>query len=223
MWTVRALVVACLLVGAACSGAEPYGSLPPAASAPPGASTGAAPTGAASAGPTAADAGRSGTEAGRSGTEAGRSGTEAGRSGTEAGRSGAEVRAAEAEALAQYLRFWTDALPAAAAAPATRRRTLLAPVTAEPQLTHLVRSLAVLDAEGQRSYGRDVPLHQTVRIEGALAFVEGCLDSTGSGVADADGPVTRGVARNPVRANLTRGTDGTWRVSAVTYPRGTTC
>lgn len=131
----------------------------------------------------------------------------------------------EASIVTQYRRFWVDALPAAAAAPPARRSAILAPVTAEPQLSHLVRSLASLDARGQRDYGADVPVRQTVQVSGELALVDGCLDSSHSGVADAatGAPVTRGVPRNPVRADLTRGRDGVWRVSAVTYPPDSTC
>ncbi|MFG1920778.1 hypothetical protein [Cryptosporangium sp. NPDC048952] len=127
--------------------------------------------------------------------------------------------------MAQYRRFWVEVLPAAAAAPASRRRTILAVVTAEPELTHLVRSLAALDANGQRNYGADVPVAQTVRVNGTSALVTGCLDSSRSGVANAatGDPVTRGVPRNPVRADLIHAPDGIWRISAVTYPPATTC
>ncbi|GAA3386443.1 hypothetical protein [Cryptosporangium minutisporangium] len=186
MWTARALAAACLLVGAACSGAENYGSLPPAA-------------------PSAASAGAS--------------------SAGEPSAASPPHSAVEVDVLAQYTRFWAEALPAAAAAPANRRVAVLAPVTTEPELSHVVRSLAVLEANGQTNYGADVPVQQVVRVDGSLALVEGCLDSSRSGVAEAStgAPVTRGVPRNPVRANLVRGTDGRWRVSAVTYPRGATC
>ncbi|TQS43279.1 hypothetical protein [Cryptosporangium phraense] len=118
-----------------------------------------------------------------------------------------------------------DVLPRAGVAPAGRREALLAPVTTEPELSHLLTNWAALDADGQRNYGRDRPLESTVRVQGGLALVEGCLDSRGSGVADTatGAPVTRGVARNAVRATLLRGPDGTWRISAITYPATPTC
>ncbi|EXG79592.1 hypothetical protein CryarDRAFT_0633 [Cryptosporangium arvum DSM 44712] len=127
--------------------------------------------------------------------------------------------------VAQYRRFWGEVLPAAAAAAPARRRAVLAPVTAEPELTHLVRSLALLDEKRQRNYGTDVVLEQTVRVDGPGAVVEGCLDSSRSGVADAVSgkALTRGVPRNPVRADLVREADRVWRVTAITYPPGATC
>lgn len=218
MWTVRALAAVCVAAvcvvpgAAACGGGESYGSLPP-PGAPSGA--GAAPSGVpVSPGASAPSGARPAAEADAGSADAERA----------AGRRAGE-RAVEAEVVARYTRFWVEALPAAAAAPASHRAGILAPVTAEPQLTHLVRALAALDAGGRRGYGADVPLTQSVRVRGELALVEGCLDSSHSGVADATSgaPVTRGVLRNPVRADLTRGTDGHWRVSAVTYPPGTTC
>ncbi|GAA0271015.1 hypothetical protein GCM10009539_67860 [Cryptosporangium japonicum] len=132
----------------------------------------------------------------------------------------------EAEVVvAQYRRFWAESLPAASGAAPGLRRAVLAPVTAEPELTHLVRSLAVLDGKGQRSYGTDAPVSQTVRVNGLAAQVDGCLDSSRSGVADAitGKPITRGVARNPVSVEMVRGPDEIWRVAAVTYPGDTTC
>ena len=215
MWTVRALAAACVVAVAAvvagCGGGESYGSLPPPRAADGSAATAPAKTGPAGTGPV-------GTLPGGTAPDTARGVPADPSSGTAAG-------SVEAEVVAQYSRFWVTALPAAAAAPPARRGAILAPVTAEPQLTHLVRSLAALDADGQRNYGADVPVGQTIRVTGGLALVEGCLDSSHSGVANAatGAPVTRGVRRNPVRADLTRGSDGVWRVSAVTYPPGTTC
>jgi len=202
MWTVRVAVGTCLLVLAACGARESYGSLAPPA-------PGTASPDATAAHPTAPDATAPGATAPGPPDSAG----------------GTPSPSVDSTVVAQYARFWTQALPAAAAAPAGRRRAVLAPVTAEPELSHLVRALAALDADGQRTYGSDVPVAQTVRVSGALALVEGCLDSSRSGVADAatGAPVTRGVARNAVRVDLTRGPDGYWRVSAVTYPAGATC
>ncbi|MFI5958546.1 hypothetical protein [Cryptosporangium sp. NPDC051539] len=129
------------------------------------------------------------------------------------------TESAEAAVLAQYRAFWTDVLPVAAAAPAEQRKRLLGPVTTEPELSHLLRNWTTLDAAGQRNYGRDEPRESSVRVQGGLALVEGCLDSHASGVADAatGAPVTRGEARNPVRATLVLGADGVWRLSAITY------
>ena len=197
----RGALLGLVILVAGCTADEEYGGLPDAAVTAPGSPSPAPP------GPT----GPSGSQPSAS-------------PGSTAGPSGS-APTTEAAVVGQYRRFWVEALPAAAAAPAGRRRALLAPATAEPELTHLVRSLAALDADGRRNYGADVPVGQSVRVSGDLALVRGCLDSRRSGVADAatGTPVTRGVARNPVRADLTRGPDGRWRVSAVTYPRGAKC
>ncbi len=131
----------------------------------------------------------------------------------------------EQQILAQYERFWTEAAPASDSASNHERRAILAPVVMNPQLDLMLNNAAVLNARGERSYGVDRPLRQTVVINGDLALVRGCLDSSKSGIADkASGrPKTRGVPQNPVLANFRRGADFVWRISGITYPGGRSC
>ncbi|HEY0357969.1 MAG TPA: hypothetical protein VGD11_05275, partial [Mycobacteriales bacterium] len=58
---------------------------------------------------------------------------------------------AEEQILAQYRRFWTETLPAAQAAPAERRRTILAEVAMEPALSFLLDGIHDLDRTGERA------------------------------------------------------------------------
>jgi hypothetical protein len=132
----------------------------------------------------------------------------------------------EEQILGQYRRFWTEALPAAQAASDDRGRSqILAPVAMEPALTLLIRGMAKLDREGQRAYGHDVPLRESVERQGSTALVTGCLDSSRTGVADrATGErLTVGVPTNPVLVTLKRGADGLWRVFGTKFPGGHRC
>lgn len=131
----------------------------------------------------------------------------------------------EQQILAQYKRFWLEALPAAFSAPASQRRSILEPVVTDPELTVLVDNLAALNERGEKDYGVNRPLRQTVEIRQNLSLVTGCLDSSGSGVAEAKTgrKKTKGVPQNPVRVNLRRTAGQAWRVSAVTYPGGRSC
>jgi hypothetical protein len=131
----------------------------------------------------------------------------------------------EQQIVAQYVKFWTKALPAAFAATAPRRKSILAPTTANPQLDLLLNNMAALDASGERGYGTDVPLDQSVRRDAGSAIVRGCLDSTKSGIADdrTGELVTRGVRQNPVQVSMSKNFDGIWRISAVIYTGGRSC
>jgi hypothetical protein len=130
----------------------------------------------------------------------------------------------EARIVSQYTRFWTQALPAAFAAPPARRASILSPVTTNPQLELLLHNMAALDASGEAGYGVNRLLGQTVERTADLSLVRGCLDSSAAGITGSSGrPRTRGPDRNAVRVNLKREPGGVWKVSAVTYPAGESC
>ena len=131
----------------------------------------------------------------------------------------------ERQVIEQYVRFWTDVLPKAFAAPAASRRGVLGSVTVEPELGVLLGNMKNNDKKGEKGYGVDVPIHQKVELRADIALVRGCLNSSDAGIMriDTGKKLTRGPARNRVLANLKRGVDGIWRVSAVTYPGGPEC
>ena len=128
--------------------------------------------------------------------------------------------------LAQYRKLWAETIPAATAAAVGERKAILAATLTDPELTRALQRLTDLDGKGQRSYGADVPLRQTVTVQGAdTAVVTGCLDSTQSGVADRQTgrKLTRGVATNPVSVTFKRGSDGVWRVTTTRFPGTRRC
>jgi hypothetical protein len=133
--------------------------------------------------------------------------------------------AADQQILAQYRKLWTQTIPAATAAKAGARRSILAVTMADPALSDAVRRYQNLERAGQRSYGRAVPLRQSVTVSGTTAVVKGCLDSTHSGVADrkTGRKLTRGVATSPVTATFTEASDGVWRASKTEFPIRKTC
>jgi hypothetical protein len=132
---------------------------------------------------------------------------------------------AEEQILAQYKRFWTQALPDAFAAPAADRRAVLAPVAMDPALSQLVTGIANLERRGQTNYGFDQPISQTLRRVKKQALVRGCLDSSHSGLAEIESGkrLQRGDPRNRVLVRLDLDVDNVWRVYAVGYRPEATC
>jgi hypothetical protein len=131
----------------------------------------------------------------------------------------------EEQVLAQYRKLWTETLPAATTAAADERKAILAATLADPELTHALGRLAAMDENGQTSYGTDVPLRQTVTLQGEKAVVTGCLDSSQTGLADRETgrKLTKGVATNPVSLTFERGSDGVWRVAQTRFPGTRRC
>jgi hypothetical protein len=131
----------------------------------------------------------------------------------------------EQQIIAQYKRFWTEVLPKAYAARRSERQAILQPVVVDPALTKLLRNMAAQDADGKRAYGADIPLRQNVEVVKELSLVRGCLDSSKSGLMEAQSgkKLNRGPAQNPVLVNLMHSLDGSWRVSFVKFPGGSKC
>ncbi len=128
-------------------------------------------------------------------------------------------------ALAQYRAFWA-ALTPASKAPASKRRAMLAPYAADPELTSLLNGIERERSRGRAFYGQDVPrptISQLLAGQG-IAVVDDCQDSSGSGVVDLSTGerLTKGVPRNHVVSTMHRGPDGIWRVASVEYPK-TSC
>jgi len=131
----------------------------------------------------------------------------------------------EEQILAQYRKFWTEALPAASAAPAAQRRAILSPVAGEPALSRLLGVMSKLDAEGKRAYGRMISLQPTVQRGGAVALVRSCFDSSGSGELDikTGRKLTVGPKRELILTTLKRSPDGSWRVTSIGQPKDSSC
>jgi hypothetical protein len=131
----------------------------------------------------------------------------------------------EEQILAQYRRFWTEALPAAQAAPVEKRRAILAQVVMEPALAFLVEGIRELDRAGERAYGRPVPFGETLKRRRGIALVTGCLDSSHAGRLDtASGRIlTRGPRRELVLVTLKIGADSVWRIYQTGFPEDSQC
>jgi hypothetical protein len=127
--------------------------------------------------------------------------------------------------LAQYETFWTESMPAATRASAKSRQEVLAAVMTEPALSRAVQGFAALDKKHRVFYGKDVPLRQTVQVNGKQAVVRGCLDSSRGGLADrrTGRKLNRGVATNPVTVTFIQGSDGVWRVSKTEFAGTNRC
>jgi hypothetical protein len=133
--------------------------------------------------------------------------------------------AADQQILAQYRKLWTQTIPAATAAKAGARRSILAVTMADPALSDAVKGYEQLDRKGQRYYGREIPLRQSVSVSGKTGVVRGCLDSSRSGAADASTgrKLNRGVSTNPVTVTFQQATNGVWRASGFKWDNTKKC
>lgn len=137
-----------------------------------------------------------------------------------AGRDDAADRSAVESAYREYWRAseTLDRLPE------RQWPSVLGRVAVDPQLGLVLANARTQKRNGVTVYGHVVPRPTVGPIAGARrARVVDCQDASKSGQADArtGRPRTVGVARNPVEAVLIRGADDRWRVSTVTYRRGT--
>jgi len=132
---------------------------------------------------------------------------------------------AEEQILAQYRKFWTEALPAAFAAPAAQRRSILAPVVMDPLLKRLLEDVSALDAKHQTSRGRPTLVKHVVTRTGASATVFGCLDFSKTAIVDrSTGRIVEpGNPRYPLRTRFARGSDHVWRAVALDETEGAKC
>ncbi|KAA9159426.1 hypothetical protein FPZ12_020180 [Amycolatopsis acidicola] len=121
-----------------------------------------------------------------------------------------------------YTSFWTHALHTSDQ-PEDRWHDSMAEVAVDPQLTTTLNAMQQQKQSGVKVYGDVTARIASVQVTGASAKVTDCQDASRTGQADAKtgDPKTVGVERNPVSADLVRGTDGRWKVSQVTFPGGT--
>jgi hypothetical protein len=96
-------------------------------------------------------------------------------------------------------------------------------VAAGAQVDRVVEGFRSLRAQALTLYGSVTPRVSHVDVAGDQATVQDCQDASNAGQADATigKPKNVGVPRNPITATLTRGSDGQWRVTGVSYPGGT--
>lgn len=128
--------------------------------------------------------------------------------------------------MAQFRKFWTDALPKASAAPAAQRRAILEPVATDPALSQLVDTMRGQEQDGYRGYGVDIVLSAAIEgREKSLVLVRACLDSSNTGLVEVktQRKVSPGRSKNPVRVNLKPDQIGTWRVSYIDVIEDGTC
>jgi hypothetical protein len=129
---------------------------------------------------------------------------------------------ARAQVLAQYRKFWAVQTPASVA-PASKRRAMLSPVAADPELTSLLQGIAKERSMGRVYYGTPVlhPQISSLSESSSVAVVRDCQDASHAGDKDARSGrlLTKGTSRTLVVSTLNRKQDGVWRVAYVTFPK----
>lgn len=124
---------------------------------------------------------------------------------------------------AAYRGFW-PVVASFAQLPDSRWQAALGQVATARQSALTISLTRTQRRNGIAVYGQPVPRAPQAVFSGpGRAMVRDCADFSRTGQADAGTgrPKTVGVARNPVRVTLVRGSDGRWRVDEVEYPGGT--
>lgn len=123
---------------------------------------------------------------------------------------------------AAYNQYWTY-LHGLDKKPVSTWRDQLGRVAAEPQLSATLKAMRYQRDIGESAYGHVTARVEKVDVTGSEARLIDCQDASKSGLQDTKSgrKKNRGIARNPVRADLHRGdSDGRWRVVQISYPGG---
>lgn len=126
--------------------------------------------------------------------------------------------------LAQYRAYFATLTPASKATPPMRFE-ILRKVATDPSLTRTLGGLAAAAAAGEVYYGEDIVRPEITKVEGRLAMLRDCQDSSGHGrLKVATGKkVTVGLKNDLAIVTMKLGTEGVWRVSTVTYKPAGSC
>lgn len=98
--------------------------------------------------------------------------------------------------------------------PADIREQELSRYMSDPQLSRVINRVRQLKAEHLTSYGKSIPHVQSVQIHGNKAILHDCLDAGNAGLQSSrtQKKVNRGLKKEGVKAHLSKGSDGQWRV-----------
>jgi hypothetical protein len=127
----------------------------------------------------------------------------------------ASPSSAEDAVRQSYTQYWAVLPQAEHADSESRRRELLAAYTTDPQLTTALRGIDDLHAKDLTSSGHVVVHIEKVQVNGDKATVWDCQDATKALInkRSTGKTISRGVPNDHLRATLSRGSDGTWRIS----------
>jgi hypothetical protein len=98
--------------------------------------------------------------------------------------------------------------------PTDIREQELSRFMSDPQLSRVLNRAKQLNAENLTSYGNSIPHVQSVHINGNKAILRDCLDASNAGLQNSrtQKKVNRGFREEGVKAHLSKGSDGQWRV-----------
>lgn len=99
--------------------------------------------------------------------------------------------------------------------PADSRRRELSARLADPQLSRVLDRIEQMHAKHLASYGTSVVHVSNVRVDGAKAILRDCQDSSNAGLMNTvtHKKVNRGLKEEGIKAYLSKGGDGVWRVT----------
>ena len=124
---------------------------------------------------------------------------------------------------AAYRAFWPVVATFDRRYPPTQWRSVLGQVAVDPQLSQAVATATQQQRIGVGVYGQPNPRAPRATLGPAgRARVLDCIDFSHYGQTDAKTgqPTTVGKARTPISVALAKGSDGTWRVADITFPKG---
>lgn len=131
-------------------------------------------------------------------------------------------RAPQDAVTAAYLAFLAAA-NRAIVAPPDQARPIIQPYATGDFLSFQVQQVSVHQRAHEEPWGRAVPHLTKVDIDGAAATVHDCQDDSHAGLADRRThkliATSRGTADQNLVADMTRGSDGRWKVAGLRLDR----
>ncbi|GGU89744.1 hypothetical protein GCM10010182_00180 [Actinomadura cremea] len=121
----------------------------------------------------------------------------------------------EAEAIKHSYAEFIAILDRADSLPANTRRRELAAYMTDPQLSRVLNRVKEMRKEGITAYGSTTGYVKSVHVDRNEAVLLGCQDGSRSGImhSGTQKKINRGVPKEGVKAYLSKGPDGRWRIS----------
>lgn len=129
----------------------------------------------------------------------------------------------EAEAIKRSYIAFIEILDRADSLPTGTRQQELARHMTDPQLTRVINRTQEMNEENIASYGKVVAHVREIQVNGTDATLRDCQDSRDAGVMNTltGKKINRGIEKESIKAYLSKGPDGRWRVTkTVSYGKG---
>ncbi len=126
--------------------------------------------------------------------------------------------------LDQYRRFFSSLTPLSTM-PYEARYAAMQKLAVDPELTQVMGGYAAADQAGQVLYGEPVVRPEVTKVDGPVATVADCQDTSAHGrQVEATGEkVTVGRKGDLATVTMQQGPDDVWRIATISYAPAGSC